>query len=210
MEVKKNKHGIVEPTLSKQDEAVLTPPKRDAHFFWTLFKSTFIISAFTVGGGFVIIPLLKAKYVDEYHWINDKDTLDMVAIAQSMPGIVATNSAIILGYRMAGYLGTLVALLATVLPPLITLSIISYCYDYFIQNKIIAYMLRGMQCGATALILNVGIDLAVKQCKKKLALPLLILLVTFIGNAFFQLNIMTLIVLDGLVGFFFMRAAKYN
>ncbi|WP_353954970.1 chromate transporter, partial [uncultured Veillonella sp.] len=91
-----------------------------------------------------------------------------------------------------------------------TLSIISYCYDYFIQNKIIAYMLRGMQCGATALILNVGIDLAVKQCKKKLALPLLILLVTFIGNAFFQLNIMTLIILDGLVGFFFMRAAKYN
>lgn len=71
-------------------------------------------------------------------------------------------------------------------------------------------MLRGMQCGATALILNVGIDLAVKQCKKKLALPLLILLVTFIGNAFFQLNIMTLIVLDGLVGFFFMRTAKYN
>lgn len=210
MEVKKNKHGVVEPTLSKQDESVLTPPKRDAHFFWPLFKSTFIISAFTVGGGFVIIPLLKAKYVDEYHWINDKDTLDMVAIAQSMPGIVATNSAIILGYRMAGYLGTFVALLATVLPPLITLSIISYCYDYFIQNKIIAYMLRGMQCGATALILNVGIDLAVKQCKKKLALPLLILLVTFIGNAFFQLNIMTLIILDGLVGFFFMRAAKYN
>lgn len=70
-----------------------------------LFKSTFLISAFTVGGGFVIIPLLKGKYVDEYHWISDKDTLDMVAIAQSMPGVVAVNSAVILGYRMAGILG---------------------------------------------------------------------------------------------------------
>lgn len=183
---------------------------RDLHFFWTLFKSTFVISMFTVGGGFVIIPLLKAKYVDEYHWINDKDALDMVAIAQSMPGVVAANSAIILGYRMAGVLGTMVALVATILPPLITLSIIAYCYDYFIQNEIIRLILRGMQCGATALILNVGIDLLVKQVKKKLALPLLIIAVTFAANLFFDFNIMILVLIDGVVGFLFMRAAKYN
>lgn len=183
---------------------------RDAHFFWTLFKTTFIISAFTVGGGFVIIPLLKGKFVDEYHWINDKDALDMVAIAQSMPGVVAVNSAIILGYRMAGILGTLVALVATVLPCLITLSIISYCYDFFIQNAYIRMVLKGMQCGATALIVNVGIDLLVKQCKKKLVLPLLIIAATLIGSIWFQLNIMALIIVDGIIGLLFMRAAKYN
>lgn len=183
---------------------------RDAYFFWTLFKTTFIISAFTVGGGFVIIPLLKGKFVDEYHWINDKDALDMVAIAQSMPGVVAVNSAIILGYRMAGILGTLVALVATVLPCLITLSIISYCYDFFIQNAYIRMVLKGMQCGATALIVNVGIDLLVKQCKKKLVLPLLIIAATFIGSIWFQLNIMALIIVDGIIGLLFMRAAKYN
>ena len=183
---------------------------RDAHFFWTLFKTTFIISAFTVGGGFVIIPLLKGKFVDEYHWINDKDALDMVAIAQSMPGVVAVNSAIILGYRMAGILGTLVALVATVLPCLITLSIISYCYDFFIQNTYIRMVLKGMQCGATALIVNVGIDLLVKQCKKKLVLPLLIIAATFIGNIWFQLNIMALVIVDGIIGLLFMRAVKYN
>ena len=183
---------------------------RDAHFFWTLFKTKFIISAFTVGGGFVIIPLLKGKFVDEYHWINDKDALDMVAIAQSMPGVVAVNSAIILGYRMAGILGTLVALVATVLPCLITLSIISYCYDFFIQNAYIRMVLKGMQCGATALIVNVGIDLLVKQCKKKLVLPLLIIAATFIGNIWFQLNIMALVIVDGMIGLLFMRAVKYN
>lgn len=183
---------------------------RDAHFFWTLFKTTFIISAFTVGGGFVIIPLLKGKFVDEYHWINDKDALDMVAIAQSMPGVVAVNSAIILGYRMAGILGTLVALVATVLPCLITLSIISYCYDFFIQNAYIRMVLKGMQCGATALIVNVGIDLLVKQCKKKLVLPLLIIAATFIGSIWFQLNIMALVIVDGIIGLLFMRAVKYN
>ena len=185
-------------------------PKRDAHFFWTLFKSTFIISAFTVGGGFVIIPLLKAKYVDEYHWISDKDTLDMVAIAQSMPGVIAVNSAVILGYRMAGVLGTIVALVATVLPCLITLTIISYCYDFFIQNAYIKMILRGMQCGATALIVNVGIDLLLKQGKKKLLLPLAIIVATFIANLIFDVNIMALIIIDGIIGFLFMRDRKYD
>ena len=193
-----------------EEEFVLEHPQRDAHFFWILFKSTFIISAFTVGGGYVIIPLLKAKYVDEYHWITDKDTLDMVAIAQAMPGVVACNSAIILGYRMAGILGTLTALLATVLPPLITLSIIAYCYDFFIQSTIIKMILRGMQCGATALIVNVGIDMLVKQCKRKQLLPALIVIATFIGSVVFDLNIMYLILIDGIIGLFFMRAAKYN
>ena len=185
-------------------------PKRDAHFFWTLFKSTFIISAFTVGGGFVIIPLLKAKYVDEYHWISDKDTLDMVAIAQSMPGVIAVNSAVILGYRMAGVLGTIVALVATVLPCLITLTIISYCYDFFIQNAYIKMILRGMQCGATALIVNVGIDLLIKQGKKRLLLPLAIIVATFIANLVFDVNIMALIIIDGIIGFLFMRDRKYD
>ena len=59
------------------------------NFYWKLFQSTFLISAFTVGGGFVIIPLLRAKYVDEYGWLNDKETLNLVSIAQSMPGVVA-------------------------------------------------------------------------------------------------------------------------
>ena len=192
------------------NEAVTNPPRRDSHFFWTLFKSTFIISAFTVGGGFVIIPLLKAKYVDEYHWISDKETLDMVAIAQSMPGVIAVNSAVILGYRMAGVLGTLIALIATVLPPLITLSIISVCYDVFIQSAVVRMILKGMQCGATALIVNVGIDLLVKQVRKKLALPIALLIGTFIGSVVFDLNIMYLIVLDGLIGFFVLRDHKYD
>ena len=170
----------------------IVTPKRDAHFFWTLFKSTFLISAFTVGGGFVIIPLLKGKYVDEYHWINDKDTLDMVAIAQSMPGVIAVNSAVILGYRMAGVLGTLVALVATVLPCLITLSIISYCYDFFIQNLYIKMILRGM------------------QGKKRLLLPLAIIVATFIANLCFDVNIMVLIIIDGIIGFAFMRDKKYD
>lgn len=184
--------------------------KHGPHFFRALFTSTFLISAFTVGGGFVIIPLLKAKYVDEYGWLDDKETLDLVAIAQSVPGVVAVNASILLGYRMAGWRGALVALAATVFPPLITLSLISVAYDAFAANPYIKLLLKGMQCGATALIVSVAFDLLFKQLKKRLLLPFIILLGTFSANLFFNVNIMLLVLIDGLLGLFFLRDQKYN
>ena len=200
--------------MDSEEEAVndikLSKSERTAAFYCDLFRSTFIISAVTVGGGFVIIPLLRGKYVDDFGWLTEKETLDLVAIAQSMPGVVAVNSAIILGYRMAGLMGSLVAATATVLPPLLILSIISVFYEFFIQNYYIKLVLRGMQCGATALIVNVGIDLFLKQCKRKLILPIFIVLATFIANVVFEINIMYLILTDGLIGLLFMRSAKYN
>lgn len=96
------------------------------------------------------------------------------------------------------------------MPPLLILSIISVFYEFFIQNYYIKLVLRGMQCGATALIVNVGIDLFLKQCKRKLILPIFIVLVTFIANVVFEINIMYLILTDGLIGLLFMRSAKYN
>ena len=120
--------------MEEQQDKKLTIVPGTRHFFWILFKSTFLISAFTVGGGMVIIPLLKTKFVDEYGWIDDKETLDIVAIAQSMPGVMAINASIMLGYRMAGLMGTAVTLLATALPPLITMTLIAFFYDIFAHN----------------------------------------------------------------------------
>lgn len=179
-------------------------------FYWKLFKSTFIISMFTVGGGYVIIPLLKAKYVDEFHWISDEETLNMVAIAQSTPGIMAVNTAIMLGYRMAGVLGALTGMFATVLPPLIIITIVATFYDLVAKNENVQLILKGMQCGATALLLNVAIDLLIKQFNKKLILPIIIILATFIANIFFDVNIMLLVAVDGVIGFFLMRDKKYS
>jgi len=185
-------------------------PERGSHFYRALFCSTFLISAFTVGGGFVIIPLLKAKYVDEYGWLEDEETLNLVAVAQSMPGVVAVNAAILLGYRMAGIPGALTALFATILPPLITLSVISQAYDFFIQSPLVRLLLKGMQCGATALIVNVAVDLVCKQCKKKLALPLAILMGTFAANFFFGVNLMLLVVIDGILGLLLLCGPEYD
>ena len=72
-----------------------------------LFLSTLYLSAFTFGGGYVIVTLLKEKFVDQYHWIEEDEMLDLVAIAQSSPGAIAVNGAIIVGYKLAGIPGML-------------------------------------------------------------------------------------------------------
>ena len=203
------KHVIIQSYSLKGAIDLELQKIQDENLLWKLFKSTFIISAFTIGGGYVIIPLLKAKFVDEYKWMDDKEALNLVAIAQSAPGVVAANAAISLGYRLAGIKGTLVALGATILPPLITLSIISYAYDAFANNQYIQLLLKGMQCGATAIIINVAIDLLKKEWKKKLALPLAIIVGTFVANYFFHVNLMYAVVVDAIIGFFLLRDKKY-
>ena len=175
-----------------------------------LFISTFLISAFTVGGGFVLIPLMKAKFVDEYGWLKENEALDLVSIAQSAPGVMACNSSIIMGYRMGGFLGSLTALLATVLPPLITLTIISYFYDAVATNPYVRMFLKGMQCGVTAILINVVLDLVIKQVKKKLALPLIIMAGAFIAAVVFKINIMQIIAVVAVIGFLLMRDPQYN
>jgi chromate transporter len=93
--------------------------KKNLKFYWKLFSSTFLLSAFTFGGGYVIVPLMRKKFVDEFHWIEEKEMLDLVAISQSSPGAIAVNAAILIGYRLAGVLGAFVTILGTVLPCLI-------------------------------------------------------------------------------------------
>ena len=193
-------------TEEKLEKAVFKEP----FSYSRLFLSTFIISAFTVGGGFVLIPLMKAKYVDEYGWMKENESLDLVSIAQSAPGAVAVNASIIMGYRLGGILGTFTALLATVLPPLITLTVVSYCYDAFATNPYVRMFLKGMQCGVTAILLDVVLGLLMKQIKKKLALPLLIMAGTFIASYFLKIDIMHIILVDAVIGFFLMRDSQYN
>jgi len=190
----------------KLENAVLKEP----FSYSKLFISTFIISAFTVGGGFVLIPLMKAKYVDEYGWMKENESLDLVSIAQSAPGAVAVNASIIMGYRLGGILGTFTALLGTVLPPLITLTIVSYFYDAFATNPYVRMFLKGMQCGVTAILLDVVLGLLVKQVKKKLVLPLVIMAGTFIASYFFHINIMHIILVDAIIGLLLMRDPQYN
>jgi chromate transporter len=76
--------------------------------YWQLFLSTFKLSACTFGGGFVIIPLMRERFVKELHWIEEEEMLDLTAIAQSSPGSIAINASILVGYHVAGIPGALI------------------------------------------------------------------------------------------------------
>ena len=85
--------------------------------YLTLIKSTFVLSAFTIDGGYVIVPLMQKKFVEELGWIDSEEMLDLVALGQSMPGALAVNTSILIGYRVAGVAGALITLLGTITPP---------------------------------------------------------------------------------------------
>ena len=121
---------------------------------WKIFWSTFYLSAFTFGGGYVIVSLMKKKFVDEYHWIEEEEMLDLVAIAQSAPGAIAVNGAIVIGYKLAGIVGILTAIAGTVIPPFLIISILSAGYQAFRNNQIISLMLEGMQAGVVTSFLR--------------------------------------------------------
>ena len=171
-----------------------------AKTLWQLFLSTLYISAFTFGGGFVIVTFMKKKFVDELHWIDEDEMLDLTAIAQSSPGSIAVNAAILVGWRIGGALGIAIAVLGTLLPPMLILSMISFFYAAFASNRYVALTLRGMQAGVAAVIADVVISMGWDVLKKKLWLPILIMFGSFIAACFFDVNVILIILVCAVIG----------
>lgn len=165
-----------------------------------LFITNLYLSAFTFGGGYVIVTLMKNKYVDEYHWIDEKEMLDLIAIAQSAPGAIAVNGAIVVGYKLAGIKGAIVSIIATILPPFIILSIVSMFYEIFKSNQIIALMLSGMHGAVGAIIASVTYDMALGVVKEKQTLPIIVMVVAFLSIYLFNINIVLVILACGILG----------
>ena len=174
--------------------------KKDASFYWTLFLSTFTLSAFTFGGGYVIVPLMQKRFVKELEWITEEEMLDLVAIAQSSPGPIAVNASIIIGYRMAGIRGALLSVLGTSLPPLVIITIVSYFYLAFRDNAIVNALLFGMQAGVAAVIVNVVIDMVKGITKNKKIIPIFVMILAFLAAAFTSINIVIILFICGAIG----------
>lgn len=158
-----------------------------------IFISTLYLSAFTFGGGYVIVTLMKKKFVDQYHWIEEKEMLDLIAIAESAPGAIAVNGAVVVGYKLAGAAGVVTAVVATILPPFVILSLISVFYDVFRENVLISQMLTGMQAGVGAVIVSVTYDMAVGVVQEKRISSIIIMGVSFAAASFFGVNVIYVI-----------------
>lgn len=168
--------------------------------YLTLFTSTFTLSAFTFGGGYVIVPLMKKRFVEELKWISDDEMLDMIAIAQSSPGAIAVNASILVGYKIAGVPGALLTVLGTVTPPLIIISVISLFYEAFKSNAMISAMLRTMQAGVAAIIMDVVITMAGVLVKNRKVIPLIMMGLSFLAAVVFDINLIFILLANAIVG----------
>lgn len=171
-----------------------------ARRLWQMFYTMLYISAFTFGGGFVIVSLMKKKYVDQYGWLSEEEMLDLTAMAQSAPGAIAVNASILTGYRLEGFLGIAVSVVATVLPPLTTLTVLSFCYDLFRELPVVRAILTGMQAGVAAVICDVVLDLSGKVIRGKNWFSILLMPTAFVLVFFFRVNVILLILSAALLG----------
>ena len=171
-----------------------------ARMLWQLFKATFLLSAFTFGGGFVIVSLMKKKFVEELHWLEEEEMLDITAIAQSSPGPIPINASVILGYRMYGVIGSLVVILGTALPPMIIISVISIFYAQFRSNHIIAIALQVMRAGVAAVIFDVVLNLAKKVVETRRFLYIALMITAFVGKVLLGVDAMVVILCCLVVG----------
>ncbi|MDN6699575.1 MAG: chromate transporter [Staphylococcus equorum] len=185
-------------------------PKRDAKLLWEIFISTLYLSTFTFGGGYVIVTLMKNKFVDDYKWITEKEMLNFVAIAQSSPGAIAVNGAIVVGFKLAGFLGILASVLGTVIPPFAITSLISYFYEAFSSNLWISLILEGMEPGVAAVVAAVSYQMALDVVREKDKLLIGMMIIAFIASAIFEVNVIYIILISILIGLIqtFLRSRK--
>lgn len=150
-----------------------------------LFAVNLFISAFTFGGGYVVVPMVRRYFVQKKHCFSEEELMSMAAVAQSSPGAIAVNLSALAGYRVAGLSGLLISCVAAVLPPLVIIGLISAFYQIFISNAVIAALLKGMEAGVAALMLDLIVDMCAMIVRERSVLLTALIPAAFAANFVF-------------------------
>lgn len=120
--------------------------------YWELFKVFFRIGAFTIGGGLAMLPVVEREVVDRKKWITKEEFTDILAVTQTLPGVIAVNMAVAVGYRIQGLRGSLVSVLGAVLAPFFSILLIAMFFRAFRENEVVERIFMGMRPVVVALI----------------------------------------------------------
>ena len=165
---------------------------------WTLFRVFFKISAVSVGGGLTMLPLMSREFSEERKWITEEEVVDVVAIVQSVPGIIAVNMAILIGQRAAGLPGVFAASVGVVLPPVIVILAIAALLFQLSGNETMDHIFLGVRAAVSALILISVIKMSRSVLKGPL--PIAIALIGFLLLVLFDVDAVGMIVGAAVVG----------
>ena len=117
-----------------------------------LFTTFFKVGTFTIGGGYAMIPLIQREVVDRHKWLSEEEMLDVIALAQTMPGILAANIAALVGQRLRGIRGALVAVAGNILMPIVFILLIALFFRQFKDNPTVEAIFMGIRPAVVALI----------------------------------------------------------
>lgn len=157
----------------------------------TLFLTFLKIGMFTFGGGYAMIPLIEYETVEKHKWIKSEDVIDIFAIAEATPGVIAVNTATFVGYKIGGFLGSLLATIGVVLPSFVIISIISLFFVQFQSLEWVAYAFEGIRAGVVVLILGAVVKLGKKN--KYTPLTVIILGASFCMATFTGISVIYLL-----------------
>ena len=187
--------------MKERKNATILIMERNARTYLKLFLTTLEISAFTFGGGYVIIPLMRRTFVSRLKWIEESEMLDLTAIAQSSPGPIAVNAAILIGYRIGGIPGAIISCLGAVIPPLVIISVISAFYEAFRSNRYVSAAMTAMSAGVAAVVADAVISMTMDIIRTRRIMPIAMLVAAFILVAFLGVNIIAVIIISGAIGY---------
>lgn len=163
-----------------------------------LFATFFKIGAFTIGGGYAMLPLIQREVAEKQKWITESDMLDIVAIAESTPGPIAINTATFVGKKTAGFWGAFSATLGTVLPSFIIIIALSCVLDLVDEFEPVRFAFNGIRAGVIALIVKALWGMA-KQCPRNL-FSLIVAVAAFAVVMFTEISALWVIVAGALIG----------
>lgn len=163
-----------------------------------LFLIFFKIGAFTFGGGYAMIPFIEKEIVEETGWIESEDIVDIFAVVQSVPGVIAVNSATFVGYRVAGFLGALAATLGVVLPSFIIISIIALFLYNFRDYPLVKEAIKGVNIGVVALMISAVVRLGKKSVKNLFSWIICIL--SFFALVLLDISPITVLLVSAIAG----------
>ena len=123
-----------------------------SNIYWDSFKTFFKIGAFTIGGGYAMIPMIESEVVEKHRWVSKEEFLDLIAVAQSCPGVFAINMSIFIGYKLRKIKGAITASIGTALPSFVIILLIAMFFHAFKGNILVASMFRGIRPAVVALI----------------------------------------------------------
>lgn len=165
--------------------------------FWTFFK----INAFTFGGGYTIVPVIRDEFIHKKSLIEEEEMLDIVALAQSGPGPMAINTSILTGYRLRGPKGAIIATIASVLPCLIIITLLYYVYTEVSQNPLIQTIFAVVSGAISAVLVITTYNMAKTALEENKIFGLILMLGAFLASFVFDINTAIIILVCGFLGF---------